>query len=516
MKILPLFLFALLLSCSLCLAEKESEEAGAADKGASDKKEEAKEKPKEETEEKVSVTTHTGTFGGEEIEYTATAGTMVISKKEKDPKASVFYVAYTKDGIKNPAKRPIVYCFNGGPGSSAVWLHLGGFGPKRVQMKKDGTMPNPPFQLAENPDSILSVADLVFIDPVSTGYSRSDDEEKAGEFHGFKGDLDSMAEFIRLYTTRNERWLSPKFLAGESYGAFRAAGLSSVLHKDFGLYLNGVVLVSGVLSFDTLWGTDLADVNFLQAMSEVAAYHGKLDQPLIDDAEGRRAEVEDFAKGDYAAALMKGGRIGEAENEAIATQVSRYTGIDVEAVKKHRLRIPSSYFREEILKDEGLMIGRFDARVTGRDGSLAGTSPGFDPSYAAVYGPFSATLNDYLRRELEFESDLIYEILSRRVHPWKYGDDFVGEAVTVTPQLAAALSENPALKVMVNCGYQDLATPYAAIRHSLDHLDLDPSLLDNIEYTFYEGGHMMYTIEESNTQWNKDVAEFIERCSGGE
>lgn len=516
MKILPLFLFAIILSCSFCLAEKTDSNAESADKEGKEKSEEVKEKPKDDTEEETSVTTHTGTFGGEEIDYTATAGTMVISKKEKDPKASMFYVAYTKSGVKDLAKRPIVYCFNGGPGSSAVWLHLGGFGPKRVQMNPDGSMPNPPFRLAVNPESILRVADLVFIDPVSTGFSRSDDKEKAGEFHGFKGDLDSMAEFIRLYTTRNERWLSPKFLAGESYGAFRAAGLSSVLHKDFGLYLNGVVLVSGVLSFDTLWGTDLADVIFLEAMSEVAAHHGKLDQALIDDADGRRAEVTAFAKGDYAAALMKGGRIEAVESEAIATQVSRYTGIDVEAVKKYRLRIPSSYFREEILKDEGLIIGRFDARVTGKDGSLAGTSPEFDPSYAAVYGPFSATLNDYVRRELEFESDLIYEILSRRVHPWKYGEEFVGETVTVTPQLASALSENPALKIMVNCGYQDLATPYAAIKHSLDHLDLDPSLLDNIEYTFYEGGHMMYTIEESNAQWNRDVAEFIERSSVNE
>ena len=466
------------------------------------------------TEENTSETRHTGTFGGEEISYTVTAGTMTVSKREKDPSASMFYVAYLKDGMKNQAKRPIVYCFNGGPGSSAVWLHLGGFGPKRVQMTETGMMPNPPFRLGDNPASILRVADLVFIDPVSTGFSRSDDKEKANEFHGFRGDLDSMAEFIRLYTTRNERWLSPKFLAGESYGAFRAAGLAHTLHKDFGFYLNGVILVSGVLSFDTLWGTDLSYVTFLEAMSEVAAFHKKLDQELLEYPEARREEVEAFAVGDYASALLRGKRLSDDDREAIATQVSRYIGIDVETVKRFDLKVPVSFFREELLKEDGVMLGRFDARVTGKDGNLAGTYPDFDPSYSVVYGPYSATLNDYIRRELKFESNLIYEILSRRVHPWNYKDDFVGETITVTPKLAAAMSENPALKVMVNVGYQDLATPYSAIRHSIDHLDMDASFLENIEYTFYEGGHMMYTIEESNAQWNQDVAEFIERNSG--
>ena len=215
-------------------------------KANDDKEAKNEKKPAEEekgkgrqSEEETSKTQHTGTFGGEELSYTVTAGTMTVSKREKDPSASMFYVAYVKDGVKDPAKRPIVYCFNGGPGSSAVWLHLGGFGPKRVQMTEDGMMPNPPFRIGDNPDSILRVADLVFIDPVSTGFSRANDKDKANEFHGFRGDLDSMAEFIRLYTTRHERWLSPKFLAGESYGAFRAAGLAHTLHKDFGFTSTG-------------------------------------------------------------------------------------------------------------------------------------------------------------------------------------------------------------------------------------------------------------------------------------
>jgi len=470
--------------------------------------EKAPEKPVELVDQAI-VTDHVGVFGGSELPYYATAGTMVINKAEDKTKAAMFYVAYTAKGVKDPATRPIVFCFNGGPGSSGVWLHLGGFGPKRVAMKPDGTMPAPPFTLADNPASLLRVADLVFIDPVSTGFSRVEDKEKAGEFHGFEGDLDSMAEFIRLYTTREGRWLSPKFLAGESYGSLRAAALAQVLHQKFGLYLNGIVLVSGVLNFETLFDTDTAAVAFLPAMSEVAAYHEQLGPDLMADAAARRAEVEAFASGDYATALLRGTALPAEEKTALAERIARYTSIDPTTVERHDLRIPPSFFQEELLREKGLVIGRFDARITGTDGVRAGIAPEYDPSYAAVYGPFSATLNDYLRRDLKFESDLVYEILSSRVRPWNYGDDFVGQPISVLDRLAQVMSQNPSLRVLVNCGYQDLATPATAIRHSLDHLKIDPSLRSNISYTFYEGGHMMYTIEASNAAWNADVAKFV-------
>jgi len=503
--LIPLFTFA-----------SPEEEPEPTDENEQEPKEEQAEKESDAIDDESAVTSHSAWFGGEQIDYTATAGTLIISTddEEEEPTASMFYVAYTKDDVEDPRERPIVFCFNGGPGSSAVWLHLGGFGPKRVQMNADGTMPNPPFQLGPNPDSILRIADLVFIDPVSTGYSRADEKKQAGEFHSFHGDLDSMAEFIRLYTTRNERWLSPKFLAGESYGALRAAGLAYVLLDDFGLYLNGLILVSGVLSFDTLWNTDLAYVAFLPALSEVAAYHGQLEQDLLADPEARRAEVEAFARGDYATALLQGLQLDPETKEALATRIARYIGLDAEMVERHELRVPPAFFREELLREQGLIIGRFDARLTGKDGDLAGDSPTFDPSYSAVYGPFSAALNDYIRRELEFESDLVYEILSDRVRPWRYGEEFVGQPVSAASRLAWALTENPAMQVLVNCGHQDLATPCSAIRHTLDHLDMDPQLLENIRYTHYEGGHMMYTIEASNTSWNQDVADFIEANSG--
>lgn len=512
--LLPLSFALFVLSVSPLPGEEKAEPAETAENKEGEEGKDTRATEEAEPEEQESVTHHMGTFGGEEIAYTAAAGTMTVTRKEEDPKASMFYVAYVKDGIEDPATRPIVFCFNGGPGSSAVWLHLGGFGPKRVQMNPDGTMPKPPFRLGDNPASILRVADLVFIDPVSTGYSRAEDKKKAGEFHGFRGDLDSMAEFIRLYTTRNERWLSPKFLAGESYGAFRAAGLAHTLHDDFGLYLNGVILVSGVLGFDTLWGTDLSHVTFLPALSEVAAYHGKLEPGLLDDPEERRSAVKAFASGEYAGALLEGRRMSAEKREEVAEKVSRFTGIDAETVLRHDLRIPPAFFREELLREDGLTLGRFDGRITAKDGNLAGSAPEFDPSYSVVYGPYSAALNDHVRRTLEFESDLVYEILSSRVRPWDYSKDFVGQPVNVLPQLSSALSENPHLRVLVNCGYHDLATPPAAIQHSIDHLDIDPELLGNIEYTHYDGGHMMYTIEESNARWNADVAEFIERTSG--
>jgi len=482
---------------------------------AGQEKEKAKESDQKSLQEKTSETRHTGQFNGVTLEYIAKAGTLVIApdEKEETPEASIFYVAYTKADVEDPAERPIVFCFNGGPGSSSVWLHLGGFGPKRVAMNRDGTMPPPPFRLTDNPASILRVADLVFIDPVSTGYSRAEEEKKAGEFHGFQGDLESMAEFIRLYTSRNERWLSPKFLAGESYGALRAAGLAYVLQEDFGLYLNGLILVSGVLSFDTLRATDLSYITFLPALSEVAAWHDRLDAALLADPDARREEVEEFARGEYAAGLLKGGRLEEEEKSWLAGQVARYIGLDAETVERHELRISASFFREELLREEGLVLGRFDGRITAEDGDVSGDSPRFDPSWAAVYGPFSAALNDYVRRDLEFESDLVYEILTDRVRPWNYGNEFIGQPVSVARRLAQVLTENPELQVLVNCGDQDLATPCSSIRHTIDHLDIPPGLFRNIHYTSYEGGHMMYTIEASNEAWNRDVADFIEEYS---
>lgn len=491
---------------SLIVMSNSSSEEGEAKGDHPDK--EKKEGESKVIEERSTTTEHAAMIGGAELRYKATAGTLKLDDEDSDlsADAAVFYVAYTRieEGEESrAADRPIAFCFNGGPGSSAVWLHLGGLGPRRVHLTPDGLLLPPPFRLKDNEASILDVCDLVFIDPVSTGYSRVAEKEKAKDFHGFEGDLKSVAEAVRLYVHRNGRWLSPKYLIGESYGALRVSGLSRTLQERYGMYLNGAILVSGVIDFKTLWGDDLAYVCFLPALAEVAAYHGKLEDDLVTDLDAFRAEVETFAKGDYAAALLQGARLAPDKRTEIVDRLSRYTSMDPREIDQSDLRIEPGYFRRELLRDEGKVVGRFDGRVTTSNRSKAG-----DPSYNVVYGPFASTLKHYISQELEFESDDIYEILSRKVHPWDY-NNFAGTSVKATPQLAEALAQNPYLKVLVNCGRQDLATPPFAIQHSLDLLDIDPSLQKNITYTYYTGGHMMYTVEESNTAWNEDIRRFI-------
>lgn len=498
------YIFALGFLSLIIMSNSSSEEGKA--KGDSEK--EKKDGESKVIEERSSTTEHSAMIGGEEVKYQATAGTLKLDDEGSDlsSDAAVFYVAYTRieEGGDSPAaERPIAFCFNGGPGSSAVWLHLGGLGPRRVHLTPDGFLPPPPFRLKDNEASILDVCDLVFIDPVSTGYSRAAEKDKAKEFHGFEGDLKSVAEAVRLYVHRNGRWLSPKYLIGESYGALRVSGLSRTLQERYGMYLNGAILVSGVIDFKTLWGDDLAYVCFLPALAEVAAYHGKLDAELVADMDAFRAEVESFAKGDYAAALLQGARIDAEKRTEIVNRLSRYTSIDSQQIDQNDLRIDPTFFRKELLRDEGEVVGRFDARVTASNRSNAG-----DPSYNVVYGPFASTLKHYISQELEFESDDIYEILTRKVHPWDY-NNFAGTSVKATPHLAEALAQNPYLKVLVNCGRQDLATPPFAIQHSLDLLDIDPALQKNITYTYYTGGHMMYTVEDSNSAWNEDIRRFI-------
>lgn len=498
-------IFALTFLSLITMSNSSSEE----DKGKGDHPE--KEKKDGETkviEERSATTEHSARIGGEEIRYQATAGTLKLDDDDSDlsSDAAVFYVAYTRIGEGEDSRvedRPIAFCFNGGPGSSAVWLHLGGLGPRRVHLTPEGLLPPPPFRLKDNEASVLDVCDLVFIDPVSTGYSRVAEKEKAKDFHGFEGDLKSVAEAVRLYVHRHGRWLSPKYLIGESYGALRVSGLSRTLQERYGMYLNGAILVSGVIDFKTLWGDDLAYVCFLPALAEVAAYHGKLDGEVVANMDGFRSEVESFAKGEYAAALLQGARLDPERRMEIVTKLNRYTSMDPQQIDQNDLRIDPTFFRNELLRDEGKVVGRFDARVTTSNRSNAG-----DPSYNVVYGPFASTLKHYISQELEFESDDIYEILTRKVHPWDY-NNFAGTSVKATPQLAEALAQNPYLKVLVNCGRQDLATPPFAIQHSLDLLDIDPALQKNITYTYYTGGHMMYTVEESNTAWNEDIRRFI-------
>lgn len=471
-------------------------------------------------QDQIAVTQHRVNIGGQEIRYTVTCGTLVLKEEtEKDgaaegekPKASVFFVAYTKDDVADRSTRPLTFSFNGGPGSSSVWLHLGLLGPKRVLMDEIGNPPPPPYRLVENPYSLLDVTDLVFIDPVGTGYSRMVQGEKIKEYHGFKRDIESVGEFIRLYTSRYLRWTSPKFLIGESYGTTRAAGLSGYLQERHGMFLNGIMLISSILEFSTarfLPGNDLPYILFLPTYTATAWYYRKLPKDLQQKPLRQVLdEVEAFALGEYATALMKGAKLSEDQAQGIARKLARYTGLSREYIRRTRLRISIYRFVKELLREEGRTVGRLDSRFKGIDRDDAGEQFEFDPSYATIQGPYTATLNQYVREELRFESDLPYEVLSSLYQSWSY-KEFENSYVNVAETLRKAISMNPYLKVFVGNGYYDLATPYFATQYTFNHLGLDATLQDNISMAYYEAGHMMYVHLESLRQMKEDLVRFI-------
>lgn len=453
--------------------------------------------------------TNTVTIAGQSVTYAAETGMLPLLKTDGASRASVFYTAYTRLDETNKATRPVMFCFNGGPGSSAVWLHLGGLGPRRVKLNDDGTMPPPPFGLADNEFSILNATDLVFIDPVATGFSRPAKDEKADQFFGQSGDIESVGEFIRLWTTRQQRWLSPKYFCGESYGVFRAAGLADHLHSRYGLYLNGVVLLSGLLDFATLRegpGNDLPSIVFLPTLTATAHYHKKLPKDLQADLPKALAESRAFAKGDYALALLRGATLPADERTKILTKLARLTGLPAQFIDDNNLQVDSARFREMLLRDQGLIIGRFDARITGRDADKSASVPRFDPSFAGTLGPFSAAMNSYLREELKFENDLPYEILAG-VGPWNY--DARNSYPSVADRLGSVMSQNPYLRVLVLGGLRDLACPIDGIQYSLDHLTLDPALRKNISYAEYESGHMMYVNQPDLKKLQHDLEKFV-------
>ena len=466
-------------------------------------------------EDKLSVTHHSVTINGEEIRYTATAGTLVlkeeIDKEGEKPKASVFFIAYTRDDVEDTSKRPITFSFNGGPGSSSVWLHLGVLGPRCVKPDEDGELPHPPYQLTNNECSILDKTDLVFIDPVSTGFSRAVPGEEAKQFHGFKRDIESVGDFILLYLGRYKRWGSPKLLIGESYGTTRAGGLAGYLQGRHGAYLNAIMLVSVVLNFQTIRfapGNDLPYILYLPTYAATARYHNKLNE-VDSEFEAFMDEVKAFALGDYTLALMQGSAVPPDQRATIVQHLAKYTGLTPEYIERTDIRINIMRFCKELLRDEGRTVGRFDSRYKGIDRDAAGETYEYDPSSAVVQGAYTAALNTYVRDELEFESDLPYEILSRRVHPWDYGDH-QNEYVNVSDTLRAAMTMNPALKVFVANGYYDLATPFLASEYTFSHLGLDESLQDNITTAYYQAGHMMYIDQAELRKMKDDLDAFLD------
>ena len=463
-------------------------------------------------EEKISETTHSISIDGKRIEYKVIAGTMALKEDTEDPKATIFFIAYTRTDADDPADRPLTFSFNGGPGSSSVWLHMGLLGPRRVLMDSAGFTPPPPYQLVDNEYSLLDVTDLVFIDPVSTGFSRPVEGEEAGQFHGVKQDIRAVGEFIRLYTTKYERWASPKFLIGESYGTTRAAGLAGYLQDDRGMFLNGIMLVSVVLNFQTIrfaTGNDLPFALYLPTYAATAWYHDQLDTEPKPGLRQHLNDAESFALGEYTTALMLGDGLPPHAREAVTQELSRLTGLSEDYVEQTNQRIHIWRFCKELRRDERRTVGRLDSRFVGIDADAAGEGMDYDPSYANILGAYSGMFNDYVRRELEFESDLPYEILTGKVHPWKY-DSWKNRYVNVAETLREAMTKNPSLKVFVASGYYDLATPYLATDYTFSHLGLDPSLQDNVTIEYYEAGHMMYIHIPSLAKMRTDLVNFLE------
>ena len=449
------------------------------------------------------------TIDGKKVPYKVSTGKLQLKQDDGKARASIFHVSYERTDVKDPSTRPVMFAFNGGPGSSAVWLHIGVLGPKIVKLPGDGTSaPMPPVRLADNPLSILDTCDLVFVDPVSTGYSRAEKDTKPGDFHGLDEDIESVGDFIRRWVSEHDRWSSPKFLLGESYGGIRVAGLSSHLQSRYGMSLNGVVLLSSLLDFSTLQpaqGNDLAYLVYLPAFTGVAHFHKKIE----GDRNALVKECTEFAFGEYAAALLKGNALDAASRTALAAKLAKFSGIDAATWLAHDLRLDSTFFRGELLRKEGKVLGRFDARVAWDATDKSAPNPEYDPSYSLAYGAFSTAMLDYLGRDLGYKEDQPYEILTGKVQPWRWNAS--NEVVNLSERLATAMRDNPHLKVLVMGGYTDLATPPEGVAYSIRHLlDLPENVRGNIQTASFDGGHMFYLNPPDLTKTRADLVKFIE------
>lgn len=511
MNLIRLLLALLLCPSLVSLAEDAKSEVKKDDKP----KEEAKQDKKDEKKESdASRTEGSVTIAGKVIHYTATAATLpILNPEDNKPRAQVFHISYVAKEAGDETQRPVTFCFNGGPGSSSVWLHLGAFGPKRVNLPADGlTPPTPPGGLVPNEFSLLDATDLVFIDPVNTGFSHAEDPKKTGEFLGVHEDIQAVGEFIRLWLTREKRWLSPKFIAGESYGGIRGGGLAEHLASRHRIYLNGLVIVSGLLDYDTLIPGPLNDqpfITLLPTLTSVAHYHNKLPADLQADRTKAIAEARAFAWGEYAHALLLGSELPKAERDAVLKKMARLTGLSEKQIDEQQLRIGAGYFREMLLRDQKLVLGAYDARVLGRDGDQSEQSPDIDPFMNVVGSVAAASMNAYLREELKYERDLPYEVLNPQPS-WNHGK---GNSYTsVNNDLARALKTNPHLHVLALMGLADTVTPSDNMLHSLRHLQIPDELRANIQTAEFEAGHMMYTNLPDLKKMHGDITTFMQKA----
>ncbi|TVR18788.1 MAG: peptidase S10 [Anaerolineaceae bacterium] len=456
------------------------------------------------------ITQHKLKLGKTELKYSTHVGLMPLKNDQGEIEAEMFYTAYTLDGKGKPGKRPLTFVFNGGPGSSSVWLHLGALGPKRVKMHDEGWMPAPPYKLVDNPHTWLDQTDLVFIDPVGTGFSRAAKPDGAQKYWSLQGDIESVGTFIRMFLTRYERWASPLFLAGESYGTTRAAGVAGHLIEK-GIAFNGLILISTVLNFQTLrftHGNELPYALYLPTYTATAWYHGKLPddlaaKPLRDVLD----EVEAWAENEYTVALMKGDKLSADERAEVITRLARYTGLNPQFIDNGGLGINIMLFCKELLRDQKRSVGRLDSRFKGIDAAAVTMTFDHDPSYSAIMPPYTAMFNDYIRRDLKYQTDREYEILSFEVFSkWEYQR---GEFPDTSEAMRKALAQNPYMQLLICTGYYDLATPHFATQYTLNHTRIDPELRGNIHTADYSAGHMFYLDVKSLAKFKDDVSAFF-------